>query len=170
MPHRLSARAQCSAVFGCDEPTTRASKQMVMLVCIGAGASHDCLPEGASNAFLNSSLPIEAIRATDAVPPLTKDLVSTAVLQNWHIAKHAACRPLVAWLRRRLQGVDVAEERIQSLEELLVAYRDNGSIPNAAAHLASFRFYIRDLIWSCTEYSRLPGGYGRHNQLRVTRW
>src|SRR5687768_11603639 len=97
------------------------SGQPVMLVCVGAGASHDCLVASAfgdMNVRLSAELLISPKRA---VPPLTKDLVSSGTLQNWHIGQHQKCVPVVDWLRRNMES---GNAEAKSFEDLLVQYRD----------------------------------------------
>ncbi len=123
-----------------------------MLVCIGAGASFGSL---VGSPFLNLPININGVMpsltAEEARPPLTQHLVRPAKLQNWHLGKHQACIPVVDWLRRNM-GTGGAEAK--SFEEFLVEYRDSRHVPNVNAHLTSLRFYVRDLIWSCTTVLR----------------
>src|SRR4051794_4462084 len=105
----------------------------VLLVVVGAGASHDCVLNGkriTGDITPSSHIPLPAIEARYAIPPLTRDLVRNTPLNGMLIDRYASCQPVIAKLRSALADKDTAP----SLEEALAAYRDQEN-PQVERHL-----------------------------------
>lgn len=129
------------------------SEQQIVLVVVGAGASHDCLPHMALPELVsrNDHPPHPW---SDVRPSLTKDLVTLTPFHNELISRHHECRPVVDELRRRLTGAGSAQGETLSLEQALSEYNDRQQEdPDVVAQVLAFRFYLRDMLWASTEYA-----------------
>jgi hypothetical protein len=153
--------------LGDSEPTE------VMLVIIGAGASYDCIPggpNGPATPIKVENLP--ALTYPDFRPPLTQQLVAEGPLTGITLDRYKACRSLVDYLRRELAD----EEQAPTLEHALHRYGEDSRYDSMIdRHMTAFRFYLRDLLWSCTDYVTSPeliAGVTNYVTLvrRLTRW
>lgn len=121
---------------------------MVLLVVVGAGASHDSNPVLASASGreleLREGLSRVKLRLGDICPPLTFDLFSARLAFLQFVTDYGAVRPLRAQL--------VNADDTVSLEERLAGYEAKADkYPDRHAHLIALRFYLRDIIRLCTE-------------------
>lgn len=123
-----------------------------LLVVVGAGASFACLPDDVVGNVSSEGLPElpwPAVR-----PPLTQTLVGPGPLQDEVLARYSAAKPLVAELRSALAE---AGDSVLSFEALLAEYeRSAATNPARDRHLVALRFYLRDLLWACTDYATQP--------------
>src|SRR5262249_32814330 len=86
-------------------------------------------------------------------PPLTQGLVTEGGLTGITLDRYQACRPLVDYLRRQLSQA----EQPLTLEHALHSYEEHArTAPMIKRHITAFRFYLRDLLWSCTDYIDAP--------------
>jgi hypothetical protein len=123
-----------------------------LLVVVGAGASFACLPDDVVGNVSSEGLPElpwPAVR-----PPLTQTLVGPGPLQDEVLARYSSAKPLVAELRSALAE---AGDSVLSFEALLAEYeRSAATNPARDRHLVALRFYLRDLLWACTDYATQP--------------
>lgn len=130
-----------------------------MLIILGAGASWDCVPGGlGSDKVVNADglpgLPLGAVR-----PPLTQRLAAPEPLQNQVLDKWPQARPVVDHLRRSLTThlLPTNQHGALTLETALRDYRDSeAKVPEVERHIVATRFYLRDLLWACTDYMHSP--------------
>lgn len=160
-----------------------------LLVILGAGASHDCvplwqLPRGDSlDPGKLDRLQIECpnlptLSLGDCKPPLTQNLAEAGPLVNWALDRWPQARPVVAHLREvlRVTESNSTAQRVISLEEALAHFQaDADLVPENTRSLLAFRFYLRDLIWATTNYmmsGQLTGGITNYTYLldAVNRW
>jgi hypothetical protein len=136
----------------------------VLLVVVGAGASYATVGDG------DSLLQVEGLPTvlpSDARPPLTQGLVGPGLLQDQILARYPMAKPLVAELRDVLASP--SPRVVAPFEQLLADYeRSAADNPARRRHLMALRFYLRDLLWACTDYSTQPGmgsGMTRYHRL-----
>lgn len=144
----------------------------VLLAVFGAGASHGCLPldfgpevriaaprPGLNTEFLGRVL-----------PPLTQDLVQPNEFSATLLGKYEAALPVVDAVRAALTAEGAASPTV-SLERALADYQSLAAKdPQVERHLAAFRFYLRDLLWVCSDYMTSPSlGSGTTNHLTLIR-
>jgi hypothetical protein len=105
-----------------------------LLVIVGAGASHDCMPTSGT---------------TGLTPPLTKDLAwgSAALVSQYEMAQ-----PLLADLRIRLnRSQSTPSGDSLTLENALSEYLARAEFDtNVRRSVAAMRFFLRDLLWQST--------------------
>ena len=93
-------------------------KSEAMLVILGAGASHDCLPS-TIRPITNVGSPWNfGITVEDIRPPLTQQLAKQGKLTNLFTSRWQSARPIIARLRETLQSNlgNPADEMVQTLE------------------------------------------------------
>lgn len=136
-----------------------------MVVVVGAGASFDSVLPLYERGQEVRAAGLAGWPPNDVRPPLTSDLVSARPFQNELLSRYPACRPVVNELRRRFGGAPQARtsgEAALSLEGALEAYEKRTGVDGTRhRHLIAFRFYLRDLLWACSDYmlsSDLSGG------------
>ena len=149
-----------------------------MLVILGAGASHDCLPSTISDeTFVNGTV-VGGAHLSQLRPPLTQQLAELGTLSNWFANRWDSAVPVISYLRSTLGKSEVSsgDETVRSLEGSLREY-ESGSRQDLVRrrHILALSFYLRDLFSACTEYVHLPwvgGGDTNHLRLldRVRQW
>ncbi len=127
------------------------SARETLCVVFGAGASHDCIPnrsELAEADIVIAGLPEKPWRLLK--PPLTKDLAAWSHLRNWVLGHYPDAVPVIATLRERLDG-----DPTDSLEQVLAEYAEMAFAGDTdrMRHLMATRFYLRDLLIACSEYT-----------------
>ena len=138
-----------------------------MLVILGTGASHDCLP------FVNDDSQVAVsglgtVRLAEVRPPVTQQLVQPRLLTNWFANRWDWARPLVDRLQRVLGAALNGDESatVVTLEDALTSYQAScGSVPDRQRHLLAFRFFLRDVFALCTDAvhsASLTGGVTNH--------
>lgn len=145
----------------------------VLLVIVGAGASFDCLQDERSDNFAVDTGGVEGLRQRvwgEVRPPLTKDLVADNAIVRTLATRYPQTRPLIDHLRDRLGVIPgTTASPTTTLEEALADYRDlRSSNPQAARHVAAFRFLLRDYLWASTDYALAPsftGGFTNYTRL-----
>jgi len=132
-----------------------------LLVILGAGASHDCLPEPLGKKTVRVQR-LEPLPLADVLPPLTKELADGRPLQNELLAEWPDAGPVIDYLRRGLKATGADGSPATTLERALGEYQDGVErVPERRRHLLTTRFYLRDLLWRCTDYMKsasLTGG------------
>lgn len=139
----------------------------VLLAIFGAGASYDCLPvTPATNVVL---APPDGWELThqphgSVKPPLTQHLVRPDEFAATILRRYESALPVVDAVRRRLAEADGSAT--VSLERALAEYQERAAQdPEGNRHLAAMRFYVRDLLWACSEFMRsssVGGGLTNH--------
>lgn len=148
-----------------------------MLVVLGAGASHDCIPSTVpANAHVTSGLSdIGGTQLTELIPPLANGIALPTKLSNWAIGRLPTALPAVSHLRRALRGTG-ATEQVVTMEQALRSYQQSAErVPARSGHLLAFRFYLRDLFGASGNFmgsSQVAGGDTNHVALvsRVMDW
>ncbi len=147
-------------------------KPEAMLVILGAGASHDCLPSNVPNSTHISSAVLGGTKLGEVRPPLTQQLAERGQLTDWLANRWESARPVVSQLRATLPSNfanSEEEERVKTLEAALREY-ESGALLDPARHvsLLAFSFYLRDLFNACTDlmHRREVGG-GDTNHVRL---
>ena len=139
-----------------------------LLVVVGAGASHDCVPQQGvpqvrppDGSPVGLELPLPHVR-----PPLTRDLVNPQALQNILADRYRLAQPLIDHLRWVSRN---DAESPTPLEVALAAYQSGADQnPMVTRHILAIRFYLRDLLLACTDYMRsidLSGGITNYTGL-----
>ena len=152
-----------------------------LLVILGAGASHDCVPlwqlpgRGSTDTATAGQIRIECaglptLTLDDCRPPLTQNLAEATPLVNWALDRWPQARPAVAHLREALRSTsDDPAQQVLSLEEALANFQaDAVIVPENTRSLLAFRFFLRDLIWASTNYmmsGNLTGGITNYTYL-----
>jgi hypothetical protein len=124
----------------------------VLLVVVGAGASHDCtqMPRPTKAVIELPGLP--SLAFAQAIPPLTKDLALSQPLQNTLMARYPECQPVAEYLRRELAMNGVAGQPATTLEQALAEYQAGSDTkPWLRRQIHAFRFYLRDLLSAVTD-------------------
>jgi hypothetical protein len=121
---------------------------VTLLVVLGAGASYDCYPwldhDLDRQIRVPPELSEEPLRAQDVRPPLTQELFGNRRSFARFINDYSAVRPLVMRLR--------ATDGTTALEDELADYSAKvEDHPMRQRHLTAMRFYLRDVLWLCTE-------------------
>lgn len=121
---------------------------MTLLVVLGAGASYDCYPwldhDLDRQIRVPPELSEEPLRAQDVRRPLTQELFGNRRSFARFINDYSAVRPLVMRLR--------ATDGTTALEDELADYSAKvEDHPMRQRHLTAMRFYLRDVLWLCTE-------------------
>lgn len=158
--------------------TGNQDKPEAMLVILGAGASHDCLPSTIGNGTSIGSPWNFGITVGDVRPPLTQQLAELGKLTNLFNGRWQSARSVISKLRATLQrNLGNSEgERVQTLESALRNYEKWAlKDPVRQESLLAFRFYLRDLFNACTDLVHKPevgGGDTNHVRLidRVREW
>lgn len=160
-------------------------EEETLLVIVGAGASHDCIPLwqlphpgnflGFDNQVIEINCPgLPTLRIDHCIPPLTQDLAKASPLVNWALDRWPPARPAVAHLREalRVSSDGSTQEQVVSLEESLAHFKaDAVVVPENERSLLAFRFFLRDLIWATTNYvmsGQLTGGITNYTYLLQT--
>lgn len=137
------------------------------LVIVGAGASHDCIPQGfpVSNDAVTDHLSSRSV--SDTLPPLTKDLVAPSALINQILTRWPPAQAVMDYLRRRVDVSQTGLQATETLEASLAAYQ-RLSFSERDLHLLGFAMMLRDLLWACTDYmgsENISGGVTNYHTL-----
>ncbi|WP_276944637.1 hypothetical protein [Ferrimicrobium acidiphilum] len=142
-----------------------------MLIILGAGASHDCLPSNIQDSMVVNGTVLGGIPLRELRPPLTQQLAGTGTLTNWFTSRWDSAVPAISHLRATLTKTPSSSgaQRVQTLESALREYEDGSLLdPARRRHLLALSFYFRDLFSACTDYVHAHGvGGGDTNQLRL---
>ena len=124
----------------------------VLLVIVGAGASNDCIPGGKHHALVRlGDLP--QFQAQDVVPPMTHGLLR-GPLSSHIMGRFPAASNVVAALHRQMRTESPDSE---SLEQAFAEYQDSHAhTPEGRRHVLAMRFYLRDLLWTCSNFMDMP--------------
>jgi hypothetical protein len=134
-----------------------------LLVVVGAGASFDCLP---------SDVPL---LGPSSLPPLTKNLASPTETSNELANTYPDVRPLLAELRHTLKQADDVGQSSPSAQTItfeasLREYLERGAFDeHVRRHVTAMRFYLRDLMWSSSDWVRDANGGITNYTTLVTR-
>ncbi|HEX2039362.1 MAG TPA: hypothetical protein VHF47_06475 [Acidimicrobiales bacterium] len=144
----------------------------VLLAVFGAGASHGCLPfepSATAHVLPPSSSHVGATQYAQARPPLTQELLRPGDYAAAILGRYQAALPVADAVQRRMEAGE--DSRTISLERALGEYQELTAVDRQTnRHLAAFRFYLRDLLWACSELMRSPSiGGGRTNHVALVR-
>lgn len=123
----------------------------MLMAVFGAGASYDCiddLQQVGRRSLTPSAGPHDLLERYR--PPLTAGLVTRTQIRDVLTTRYRACLPLVMALDASMRSS--TDEDPMSLENELQRYLEaaDGYPPNRL-HVASFLFYLRDMLWNSTE-------------------
>ena len=154
-----------------EKPPGSQNSAEAMLIILGAGASHDCLPSNIKDATFLSGTVVGGTHLSEIRPRLTQQLAQSGPLTNWFTSRWASATPAISHLRATLLKTPSSsdDQQAQTLESALREYED-GSLrdPARRRHLLALSFYLRDLFTACTDYVHAPEvGGGDTNQLRL---
>jgi hypothetical protein len=125
----------------------------VLLLIVGAGASHDAIPFARGEQIV-SALGLPERPFSEVKPPLAQQLVTVSAFHNEVASRYPMCAPVLAYLRRRIAVPSDTRSQTVALETALGEYRERSEMdPRTAQQLAAMLFYLRDLLWESTLYS-----------------
>jgi hypothetical protein len=129
----------------------------VLATIFGAGATYDSLPD---------TPPAKGAQYPNR-PPLAKELFEHRF--GYAIDNYPACRPLVHHLRQLASGASLEEE----LDSITRDTEGNPGDPRLRRQLAAIRFYLQEIISTCTEaWSKSAHGITNYSILvdQVEKW
>lgn len=148
------------------------NERQVVLVIVGAGASFDCaVTPHVKDLFVRAPGLLER-RFRDVRPPLTQDLVQRSAARDDILNEYPHATPIIGAIRRRLEEASAGRALPVTLERAIREFEESGaSDPNLGAQMASFRFFLRDVLLQSTDYVRSgsAGGPETNYTVLVTR-
>lgn len=132
----------------------------MLLVILGAGASHDALSPDMQDELTVGDM-------TEYRPPLAKDLFASRKSFGAVLDKYPQCAALVGELRRRIAEGAALEEELERLLEEAEKH------PLIHRGLTALRYYLQETLWVCgTRWREVSHGITNYSSffLRLDAW